>query len=169
MQTSLFRGKKSKGSLPTPAINQHQIWAWCWWSSSYPLWGFRTFFDLRECWNLSSTGTSTEALSSVVSSLISILQVFPAVVEESWNQFMGSYWFQSPYEVCLPIKQCPSGRDFSGVLWHSALDPTVALLFMNEFQILIIKWGWKKEGHFVLTWYCCPLVIYLKLFWKLKY
>ena len=23
------------------------------------------FFDLRECWNLSSTGTSTEALSSV--------------------------------------------------------------------------------------------------------
>ena len=107
-----------------------------------------------------------------MSSLLSILQVFPAVAEDSWNQFMGSYWFQSPCEVCLPIKQCPGGRDSSWVLWHSALDPTtptVALSFINEYQILVVKWGWKKEGHFVLTWYYCPLVIYLKLFWKLKY
>ena len=103
IQSSFSREKKFKGSLPVLAINQHQMGGWRWQSSSHPLWCFQTLFDAKECWNLSSAWTSTEALPSVVSSHIISLHVFPECGWEELEPVHGLLLLPKPHmkSVCL--------------------------------------------------------------------
>lgn len=66
------------------------------------------------------------------------------MVEESWNQLWAPTGSKAHMKFVCLLSNAQVGET-SPVLWHSALDPTVALLFMNEFQILIIKWGGKRK------------------------